>query len=103
MAAASVPYAMAQRERERAVMDELQQLRLHVRTIKSRKDAAVVAVAGECDLHEAQLLAPAIQDAGAAAVTRVYVDLSELMFIDSTALHVLVKAQRSLEAAGSQL
>ena len=84
-------------------MDELQQLRLHVRTVKSRKDAAVVAVAGECDLYEAEVLAAAIEDAGAAAGTRVYVDLSELTFLDSTGLHVLVKAQRSLEAAGSEL
>jgi anti-sigma B factor antagonist len=82
---------------------ELEQLRLTIRTVNSRNGAAAIAVAGECDLYEAHLLEAALEEAGAAPGACVYLDLSELSFIDSTGLHVLVKAQRSLEAAGSEL
>jgi len=85
------------------VTHELEQLRLSIRTVSSRGGAATIAVAGECDLYEAHLLGAAIEQAAAAPGTTVYVDLSQLSFLDSTGLHVLVKAQRSLEAAGSEL
>ena len=82
---------------------ELEQLRLSIRTVNSGSGGATVAVAGECDLYEAHLLGAAIEQAGAAPGTIVHLDLSELSFLDSTGLHVLVKAQRSLETAGSEL
>ena len=82
---------------------ELEQLRLSVRTVSARSGAATIAVAGECDLYEAHLLGAAIEQAAAAPGTTVHLDLSELSFLDSTGLHVLVEAQRSLEAAGSEL
>jgi anti-sigma B factor antagonist len=85
------------------VTSELEQLRLSVRTVDSRDGVATIAVAGECDLYEAHLLEAALEEAGAAPGACVYLDLSELSFLDSTGLHVLVKAQRSLEAAGSAL
>jgi anti-sigma B factor antagonist len=90
-------------ERERFVTSELEQLRLSIHTVDSRDGAATIAVAGECDLYEAHLLESALAEAGAAPGTSVYLDLSELSFLDSTGLHVLVKAQRSFEAAGSEL
>ena len=82
---------------------ELEQLRLSIHTVNSRSGAATIVVAGECDLYEAHLLEEAIARAGAAPGTCVQLDLSELSFLDSTGLHVLVKARRSLEAAGSEL
>jgi anti-sigma B factor antagonist len=85
------------------VTDELQQLTLTISTVKSCDGAAVIAVAGECDLYDAERLEAALAGAGAAPGTCVYLDLSELGFLDSTALHVLVKAQRALEATGSEL
>jgi anti-sigma B factor antagonist len=71
--------------------------------VDSRDGTATIAVAGECDLYEAHLLEAAIERAAASPGTCVYLDLSELSFLDSTGLHVLVQAQRTLVEAGSEL
>src|SRR3954451_5092201 len=83
-------------------MDNLEPLRMVLRTTAPRRGVVVVAVAGECDLHEAPRLAAALSDAGTEG-SRVMLDLSELHFLDSTTLGVLVKAKRELAAAGSEL
>jgi anti-sigma B factor antagonist len=77
-------------------MDEVQRLKLTIRTVKPRDGVTVVALAGECDLYEAPRLEAALEEAGASPEDRVYVDLSELRFLDSTGLHALLEAQRAL-------
>jgi len=83
-------------------VEHLQPLNMVLRTTKPRPGVAVVAVAGECDLYEASRL-----EAALAAVCiddgRVLLDLSELRFLDSTALGALVKAKRRLEQSGCEL
>jgi len=60
-------------------------------------EACVVKLAGELDLYNA----PQVRDALAAACSdvpgRVVVDLSEVEFIDSTALGVLIEARTKLD------
>lgn len=72
--------------------------RLHeqpVRDVRREGDAAVVALQGELDLYNAQ----AVRDALTAAVKeagRVVVDLSEVTFVDSTAMGLLIEARAQL-------
>ncbi len=62
----------------------------------------VVTLAGELDLANASLLQKELD-----GITRgggaVVIDLSGLRFIDSSGLHVLLRAERQLRAAGGQL
>src|SRR5262249_31377795 len=60
----------------------------------------VVAVAGECDLDNASELDFALTQAPGADV---YVDLSEVTFLDSTTLNALIGAQRRADDAGARL
>jgi anti-sigma B factor antagonist len=61
-------------------------------------DTTVLSVEGELDLASAPDLKWALEDLhSAAAGNHVIVDLSKVGFIDSTALGVLVSAQRSLD------
>jgi anti-sigma B factor antagonist len=59
-------------------------------------DALVVRLAGELDLYNADALRDALFDAAGSAPTRLVVDLSEVRFIDSTALGVLIEARSRL-------
>jgi anti-sigma B factor antagonist len=61
--------------------------------------SALVALAGELDLHRA----PALADALHAAAGRVVVDLQEVTFLDSTTLALLVREDRRRRAAGEEL
>src|SRR5262245_15051484 len=63
--------------------------------------AAVVTLAGECDITEAHRLERALRDAGRA--TEVRLDVGELSFLDSSALRVLYAASAELVAVGSRL
>jgi len=83
-------------------MEELEPLSMILRTTTPRPGVVVVAVGGECDLYEAPRLETALSEARAEG-GRVLVDLSELLFIDSSALGVLVKAKRFLEDTGCEL
>jgi len=59
------------------------------------RDATVVAVAGELDLHTAAELESALDEADRNG--RVVVDLTQVTFLDSTALGVLLRASRRRE------
>lgn len=66
----------------------------------------VVAVSGEVDLHAVPRFRSAIQDAEARAGNGhalVLVDLSEVGFMDSSGLGVLIGHHRELEESGGEL
>jgi anti-sigma B factor antagonist len=60
-------------------------------------DACVVKLGGELDLYNAPQVRDALADACADSPQRVVVDLSEVEFIDSTALGVLIEARTKLD------
>ena len=62
--------------------------------IDRREEGVVVRLAGELDLYNASLLRDALLAECAAAPERLVIDLSEVEFIDSTALGVLVETRR---------
>ena len=65
---------------------------------------AVVAAEGDLDLAAAPTLKWTLMEARGSGATRVVVDMTDAGFIDSTAIGVLVSAQRSLpEGAGMAL
>ena len=67
-----------------------------------RDDSAIrLAVVGELDLSTSPALEDAMAQAGAAA--RVEVDLSEMRFMDSSGLAVLLAARKRAEADGVAL
>jgi anti-sigma B factor antagonist len=66
-------------------------------------DAHVVAVFGEIDLFTAPEFKQAILAAIDAGADRVVVDLTEVTFIDSSSLGVLIGAHRRLKARGGCL
>ena len=67
-----------------------------VKEVVSRNGDVVVRLAGELDLYNAPSLREALFDAAAGAPHRLVVDLSEVAFMDSTALGVLIGAVKRL-------
>jgi anti-sigma B factor antagonist len=65
--------------------------------VEKQGDACVVKLAGELDLYNAPHVREALSDACGDSAERVVVDLSEVEFIDSTALGVLIEARTRLE------
>lgn len=59
-------------------------------------DARVVRLGGELDLYNAGSVREALNSACAQAPERLVVDLSEVEFLDSTALSVLIEARTKL-------
>ena len=67
-------------------------------------DACIVRLAGELDLYNAHAVREALLAACADGPERVIVDLSEVEFIDSTALGVLIEARsRMSDRSGFRL
>jgi anti-sigma B factor antagonist len=64
--------------------------------IERSDGAVVVALAGELDLYNAETVRAALLDCCAGKPERLVVDLSEVTFIDSTALGVLIEARTKL-------
>lgn len=60
-------------------------------------NACVVRLGGELDLYNAAGVREALNGASAGSPERVVVDLSEVEFIDSTALGVLIEARTKLD------
>ena len=67
-----------------------------VLAVKTNGSACVVKLAGEIDLYNAPDVRNALAKACADSPERVVVDLSDVEFIDSTALGVLIEARRQL-------
>jgi anti-sigma B factor antagonist len=72
--------------------------RLRIAVGEPSTGVLVVAVAGECDLDSAPELEFALAQTPGADV---YVDLSEVSFLDSTTLNVLIRAKRRADDEGS--
>ena len=64
--------------------------------IEREGDACVVRLGGELDLYNAPQVRQALTEACADAPGRVVVDLSDVEFVDSTALGVLIEARTRL-------
>lgn len=64
--------------------------------VEMQGDACVVRLAGELDLYNAPQVQDALAHACADSPARVVVDMSEVEFIDSTALGVLIEARTRL-------
>ena len=62
-----------------------------VRSVDDVADSTVVRLAGELDLYNAPEVRDALRDALARAPARLVLDMSEVEFVDSTALGVLVE------------
>jgi len=67
------------------------------------RELALVSVSGELDLHTSGCLQARIEEADAVGARTVLVDLSEISFIDSSALEVLVRESKRLEGRGHSL
>jgi anti-sigma B factor antagonist len=63
----------------------------------------VVAASGEVDLYTAPELERALAGPLAEGTARLVVDLSEATFVDSTTLHVLLRAARQLDREAGEL
>jgi anti-anti-sigma factor len=63
----------------------------------------VVAAGGEVDLYTAPELEQALAGPLAEGTSQLVVDLSEATFVDSTALHVLLRAARQLDPDTGEL
>jgi anti-sigma B factor antagonist len=74
-----------------------------VRTERAGDGSSSVVVAGELDLYRVPELAQALQTAAASGATTINVDLSEVTFLDSTTLELLLHEHRRLAANGSVL
>ena len=64
--------------------------------VEQQGDACVVRLGGELDLYNAPQVRQALTDACAESPARVIVDLSEVDFIDSTGLGVLIEGRTQL-------
>jgi len=67
-----------------------------------RPDALILTVSGEIDMSTAPRLEEALESANAGA-SRVVVDLTNVSFVDSSALNAFVRGQRGLTERGIAL
>ena len=79
----------------------LDEFRASVATLT--RELALVSVSGELDSYTAECLQARIEEAGTVGADTVLVDLSEISFLDSAALAVLVRETKRLEGRGHSL
>jgi anti-sigma B factor antagonist len=72
-------------------------------TVSANGDRATVALRGELDLSGVERARQAIEQAESNESPLLVIDLSELDFIDSTGLEVLLRAARRAEDSGRRL
>lgn len=65
--------------------------------VEERGDALLVRLTGELDLYNAHIVREQLLAAAAGNPERLIVDLSDVAFIDSTGLGVLIEARRRLK------
>lgn len=70
---------------------------------KEERGVAVVAAYGELDLGSASRLREALEEAAPDGEPRVVADLSELSFMDSSGLGLLIEQRGVLQGRGGQL
>jgi anti-sigma B factor antagonist len=70
--------------------------------VATKGEASVVSVAGELDLASSPTLEAELQRVSASDIPLVIVDLSQLEFMDSTGLSVLVRAHQRAEENGQR-
>lgn len=75
---------------------------LRVRTSQDGS-AHVIALAGELDLANADTLGAALEKAEQDSAARITIDMTELEFIDSTGIAMLVSAHRRLNAGEKRI
>ncbi len=78
-------------------------LEFSVKTADVGGDAFIVTVTGEADLHTAPELDRALQGVLGLGATGVAVDLSEVSFIDSTTLGILLRYRPQFLSRGGDL
>ena len=78
-------------------------LEFSVKTAALGRDAFVVTLTGEVDLHTAPALEQALEGVVALGGTAVAVDLAEVTFIDSTTLEVLLRYHERFRGLGGLL
>jgi anti-anti-sigma factor len=74
-----------------------------VRGIEHRDGAAIVRLGGELDLYNAEDVRAALVDQIDGGQTRIVVDMTDVEFVDSTALGVLIEARSRLGRDGLAL
>jgi anti-sigma B factor antagonist len=67
-----------------------------VRGTEQRDGTIVVRLAGELDLYNADEIRSALTEAIDSGTARIVIDMSEVEFVDSTALGVLIEARSKL-------
>ncbi|MFF0277126.1 STAS domain-containing protein [Streptomyces sp. NPDC004330] len=75
----------------------------HALTVSPQDDASgarVLVVSGDLDYHSASVLSGAFEEQGFAPGTRYVLDLTRLMYCDSTGITVMLSAYQRARAAG---
>ncbi|MGH3104568.1 MAG: STAS domain-containing protein [Gaiellaceae bacterium] len=72
-----------------------------VKVVERVGDAVVVRLAGELDLYNAAAVRAVLLDSVRSGPKRLVVDLSEVRFLDSTTLGVLLETRSSLGSGGA--
>jgi anti-sigma B factor antagonist len=78
-------------------------LDFRVRTAQVSPESYVVSIDGELDLHTAPELEQALETVYSLGGRNVVIDLAGLVFIDSTALAALLRAQPRFRSRGGRL
>jgi anti-sigma B factor antagonist len=68
-----------------------------------REGVRFVAVSGELDVATAPLLVERLTEAEAGAERLIVLDLTDVVFMDSTGLHVILQAHRRSQQNGNRL
>ena len=67
-----------------------------VESVERRDSGVVVRLGGELDLYNSAEVGSALDEAGTGAPPQLVVDLTEVVFVDSTALGTLVEAKKGV-------
>ena len=84
-------------------MNVAEQREFRAELLRPSGDAAIVVAEGEIDIFTAPRLQEALQEALQSGIRRLIVDITNVSFIDSTGLSVLIDASRRLQERGARL